>query len=166
MPDVDGFEEIKKLSTKTIVGNIRDITSQFKKDKEGLDLYILGGIATGFSTGSSNYGDWVKIQGDFRCYNLLNGDKYKAPTCFVQEPVQGYLLNALSNANEVEFTVKVRVMRDDSSPVGYTYILTPVLDAEQTNRLKQVSAKMDEAFAKFAPALAAPETPAKKAASK
>lgn len=145
--------EIKKLSTKDIVGDVKKIVREIDEDKDGVDLYLLGGVATGFSSGVGSYGEWFKIQGDFLCVNLMTGKRFKAPSCFIQEPVQGYLLNALSNATEVEFTVKVRVMRDDSTAIGYTYILTPILNAEQTDKLEKVRARMNEFRQKMLPNL-------------
>lgn len=144
--------EIKKLSVKEVIGDVKKILRGIENDKDGVDLYLLGGVATGFSTGTGTYGDWTKIQGDFLCHSLIDGRRFSAPACFVQEPVQGYLLNALSNATEVEFTVKVRLMRDDSVAIGYTYILTPVLNAEQTDKLEKVRSRMSEVLAKYLPA--------------
>jgi hypothetical protein len=159
--------EVKKLSIKTVIGNVRELLRTIEKDKGGIDLYVLGGVATGFSTGTGNYGDWTKIQGDFLCTNLITGEVYKAPATFVQEPVQGFLLNALSTHGDVEFMVRVRLMRDDSSPVGYTYILTPVLNAEQTDKLKNVRNRMAAFVAEALPApKAEPESAPEKPAGK
>ena len=55
---------VKKLSMKVLVGNVKAIAKPLKTG-ESVELAKVVGIARGLKVGTSNFGDWTALMGDF-----------------------------------------------------------------------------------------------------
>lgn len=143
---------VKKLSAKTIIGNVASFVKENIKDDNGTALlYTIFGVVNGVKSGSSNFGDWMAFQGSIEAVSAVTGETYRSPQVFLSEPLQGMLAVALQSNDTVEFACEVMVKRRDDLVIGYEYIINPKTETAQNDPLEHLR-KI---------ALPAPEAPAK-----
>lgn len=118
-------------------------------------LYMgrLLGVATGTKTGTSQYGEWTALIGDF-CRISPEGEHTRAPQAFAPDMVMFPIVAQLNSAGgSVDVAVDVYACVDTNSPCGFSYRAQPVIPETQENsplaRLMAAASPM--------PALAAPK---------
>jgi hypothetical protein len=99
-PKVDKVELLNKIVAKDIVGK-----KELKMTKEGPGseprrLYTVYGTANGFEQGNSSYGEWTAFTGFFEAIRYKDGQKFRAPKCFLQGAAEGLLLAAIVEAKK------------------------------------------------------------------
>lgn len=124
---------IKKISAKTIVGNL-------SAPEKATPLYTVIGIANGIKTGNSTYGEWLALTGRFEAVNIETGEAYVAPQVFLPEPMQGLIAatvrtpDDIGNTPSVKFAVEVG-FKPAKSVLGYEYTVRELIDAEENDPL-------------------------------
>jgi hypothetical protein len=94
-PQEDGPVLQKKLSVKTIVGDLRALIMHPDNDKRLIlpsSVCTMMGIANNIETGLSQYGIWQALVGDFECVNLLTGEVHIGSKLFIPEPAGSILV--------------------------------------------------------------------------
>ena len=129
---------LKKLSAKSIIGNVRKLSAEtfyeggnLEKPKKGapkeLFLYTLIGITKGIKTGTTDNGDWVSFEGDFKATRVIDGEVFLGSRAFISEPAQSMVENALDENDRVEMAFKVLAIPADNA-YGYEYVTHPLID--------------------------------------
>lgn len=142
----------KKLSTAKIVGKI--VARTLPEDGTVKSLYTIIGVAVGVKRGTSDYGDWVALVGQFEAVNLETGERFASANAFLPDVAHGLIEAQLGNSQSVQFAFTIGARVDDSSSVGYTYTAEPILPPDHKDPLEELRGI---AFAANAPALEAPK---------
>lgn len=127
---------LKKLGAKQILGNVKNVVAETcENDGDTYKAYSIYGIANGIKTGVSNYGEWTAFQGKMEAVNYVSGESFAAPQCFIPEPLQSMLKDALADNDTIEFAFSVHVKRRDDLKEGYEYITEPHKAAQEADPL-------------------------------
>lgn len=133
---------LKKMSAKAIVGNVKEVAKSIEHDGDKTPLYNVYGICTGIETGEhQTNGPWIGFKGSFGAINLVTGEEFSATKCFLPDPMPGLLENAMRDNDSVEFALEVALKRRDDLAVGYEYMVTPLIDAQEADPLAHLKAK-------------------------
>jgi hypothetical protein len=134
---------VKKLSAKQILGNVAKVIadSNIEVDQE-IELYSLLGVCKGIKTGISTYGNWTSFEGNMEAVNFVTGEIFSSSTCFIPEPLNTILIDALEKNETIEFSFKVHAKRLANDPqtgaISYEYIVEPIKAAQETDPLKHL----------------------------
>ena len=143
---------IRKVTAKSICGKM---TAPEKAKR----LFSVFGIATKTKSGSTDYGMWTALVGRFEAVNIETGEVFEAPQCFLPEPLNTMIAEALDEVvtddegNEsrvntsVGFSVEVGIKPSDV-PIGYEYTTKENVKADTADPL----AALRESTAKTLPA--------------
>ena len=132
---------IKKISTKTVVGNIN--AKMLPEDDSTMELYQVIGIASAVQGGESNYGAWQCLSGRFRAVNLETGDGVESGRAFLPTIAHNLVAPKIVDGAHVEFALIIGARRSEYSPAGYEYVAEPIFvsEADPMNQLaKRVEA--------------------------
>ena len=143
---------IRKITVKEIGGKP---TLEKIVEKKNYPIMHVWGRANRVKTGSSDFGEFVKLLGMFEAVNLETGVVSRAPVCILPEPANGMIAAQLQGdepAAEVAFALEIGVKRDESSSVGYKYWTRELVKASDADPLADLRSKVK--------ALEAPKTDA------
>jgi len=148
----------KKLSVAKIYGKIN--VRKLPEDGSVVNLFNVIGVAVGTKSGTSDFGDWTGLVGQFEATNLETGEKFASANLFLPDVAQGLIEAQLANSenHQVQFAFVIGAKADESSSVGYTYTAQPVLPPDAKDPLADLRASVL--------ALAAPAEKTAKKASK
>lgn len=161
---------LKKITAKDVLG---PVIALVKELKIGVltDAYAVAGIAKGYETGVSTYGEWVRFSGDFQATNYLTGEVCRAAKAHVPEVLQDAIMVGLGELEGViqstpggnitkyqlnqpiEFAFKVAIRRNENNEDGsisYEYVTTPLVEMAENDSLSHLT-KLLEAPKKEAP---------------
>lgn len=127
-----GPEIVGKISTAKIVGKIDPTVIP----TNGQRLMRTIGIASGFKTGKSTYGDFTCFTGSFECERISDGKVFVGSRLFLPPSVTDMVYTALqSNIDKesgemgaVEFAFEIGVKKA-SNPIGYEYTVKSLVKA-------------------------------------
>lgn len=128
---------LKKLSPKTVVGDVKKLMTTVKNG-ETLKLYSVIGRVNGVQTGSTAFGDWTVFIGQFETTNYADGEISTATKCFLPEPVQTMLTSSLRDNDSVEFALEICAKKDDTLPTTYEYIVNPLVKIKESDELQSL----------------------------
>jgi hypothetical protein len=142
---------IRKLSTKTVVGILKNVVfeslkAETVKDGDRLDVMTLVGIIKTFKQGESDYGLYTEFKGQFEAQSLIGdtaGQTFRAAKCFLPEVATDLLLekiNEVAEANDgaigdIQVAVKVVAVVDETANTLYGYEVEPLIDVEEADPL-------------------------------
>ena len=126
------MELLRKISSKTVLGD----RPERPKDKKTVPLYSVYGIANGLQTGTSDYGDWIKLKGSFEAVRFSDGLVMQSGACILPEPVNSMTAAALQQTDDdgkrvnqsIQFSLEIGLKRTDTA-IGYEYVTTPLIEA-------------------------------------
>lgn len=133
---------LKKMSAKTICGNVKEEVKQIGEDGEVALLYKVWGIASGIRTGDGPTGPWLGFTGSFGALRASTGEAFSSGEVFLPNPLPGMLEEALRENEKVEFGLEVFVKRRDDLAIGYEYLAKPVVQAQQADPLQHLKDQM------------------------
>lgn len=129
---------IKKLSTPKIMGG----RLRFKEGESQRDLYQVVGVASGKKSGTSDYGEWVSLTGNFAAINLATGEEFRSGVLFLPDVALDPILGQLSmGATAIEFGFTISIIEDDESATGYVYTATPLIEPDENDPLEALTTK-------------------------
>ena len=139
---------IRKISAKSVCGKI-------EVPKKATRLFSVFGQATKTKSGTTDYGAWTALVGRFEAVNIETGEVFQAPQCFLPEPLNTMIAEALQETDEdgnrvndaIGFSVEVGVKPSDV-PIGYEYTTKENVKADTADPL----AALREETAKTLPA--------------
>lgn len=148
----------KKLSAKTIIGNVKTLVKDLNNG-DTLELFTVFGQAVGTKTGSTNFGDWVSITGRFEAINSITGEVSQGYNLFLPELAQDMTVTALANAGgNLELGFVIGVQAKEELPTGYEYTVRPLMEPVEDDALSRMRKQMH----KLAAPAAAPKEEGKK----
>lgn len=164
------MEITKKLSAKLLSGG----SIKAPAAGETVWLYEVAGLASGTKHGSSNYGDWVAIMGNFIGKQLTRDDKgvyaygktFRTGQFFLPDVLTNLVLPATENLGKgdaVEFGFRVGVLGDESSATKYVFVAESLIPVEANDPLTMLAGK---AFANAVPQIGGPVADEKTAKAK
>lgn len=100
-------------------------------------LATIYGRCTAKKPGTSDYGEYIRFKGEFEGVNAFDGKVYRSATMIVPKTLEELLDVAikLDEANAVDFAVEVWVEPSERSITGYTYIIKPLTEPEESDVL-------------------------------
>ena len=120
------IELAKKLTLKTLCGNLKSLAKSLD-NKHAVPLIRVVGLARGLKFGTSNYGDWTALTGDFIAEPLHGdraGERLRAGLLFLPDValslVQPYV-EGLSKGDAIEVAFGIGLRADDETATGYVY---------------------------------------------
>lgn len=129
---------IKKLSTPKIMGG----RLRFKEGESQRDLYQIVGVASGSKSGTSDYGEWRNLTGNFAAINLVTGEEFRSGIAFLPDVALDPILGQLSmGATAVEFGFTISIIEDDDSATGYVYTAMPLIEPDENDPLEALTGK-------------------------
>jgi hypothetical protein len=142
---------VKKLSSKTIIGNVLTAFTIDEKTKqpvigELVALFSVVGIANTIKTGTSTYGDWQSFKGTFEATNLLTGEVFRAGELFLPEVAENMLTGPVTQHGEVKFGFEIgaRSVKDRTNDqiVKYEFTCKPLLDTAENDPIAALKAEL------------------------
>lgn len=134
---------IKKISVKTVVGNVKKMVAN-EEIKEKTAVMRVFGVASKVVTGTSDNGDWVAFIGQFKAINTVSGEEFASGKLFLPGVASDLLEGAVNSdeANAVEFGFDILVEPNDASATGYIYQAESLIAPSEDDTL----ARMEKAI--------------------
>lgn len=128
----------KKISTAKIYGKVN--VRKLPEDGTVLNLYSIIGVAIGTKSGTSDFGDWTSLVGQFEATNLETGERFASANAFLPDVAQGLVEAQLAQegTQQVQFAFIVGAKADEGSPVGYSYTAQPILPPDAKDPLEDL----------------------------
>lgn len=158
--------QVKKLSVATVYGKI-DAKKVLTADAP-IDLMTVYGVAVGTKSGTSNYGDWTALVGEFEAVNAETGEVSQANQLFLPEIALIPLRVALERAQSVRFAIKLQARAATNSKPGgvpYEYTFDSVLPPAEDDPMQALREQV-KALALPAPTASPSDKPAAKGKGK
>lgn len=168
---------LKKITAKDVLGPVLDVVKAMKVSTQQ-ECYAVAGIARGYETGMSNYGEWVRFVGDFQAVNYLTGEEMRGAKAHIPDVLKDAILAGIGELegvvqstpagnitkytleSPIEFAFKVEIARkedNEDGSVSYEYITSPLTEMAANDGLAHLT--------KLLPT-AAPKDKAKKSGAK
>jgi hypothetical protein len=128
---------IRKISTATIYGGKLNVQRAVAEAPGTVDLYSVYGRANGVVRGKSKFTDngenredeWMGFVGQFEAVHAETGEIVRSGKCFLPQYAAEIVAGQFGeDAETVTFGFVVCAEKDDSSAVGYTYSVRPLID--------------------------------------
>jgi hypothetical protein len=137
--------QLKKLSVATVWGKIDAKT--VLNATEPIALMTVYGMAVGVKTGTSSYGDWTALLGQFKAIHAETGELFESPQLFLPEVALVPLRVALAagDARSVKFAIKLLVKESASRKPGgsvYEYTFENVLAPAEDDPILALESEM------------------------
>lgn len=130
---------LKKISAKTVMGNVKEIAKTMK-DGEKKDLFKILGVCKGFKQDESTYGQYTEFHGSFYAVDMCSGMEYESAKAFLIDPWTDMLISALDGNDSVEFAITISILARDELPMGYEYIGSPMVETKRADPLAALKA--------------------------
>lgn len=134
-----------KLMRKISIGGINGVRGGFKGVKEAFRAMTILGLASSLKEKvSETMGVSYAFNGEFRAINR-DGEEYIAPVCYIPEPAQSLLKEALENEDRmgaVEFAFDFNVVPDEKSVTGYVFECVPKLTPQASAGLAALASRV------------------------
>jgi hypothetical protein len=140
---------VSKISFKSVCGAPEMVAVEFT-DADGVKKTALRGVEKQYmrlvgvvkklSLATSQYGDSVAFEGDFRAINLVTGEVYNGAKLFLPHIAEAFASNAYMAAemaegfNGLELAFDLGI-KPASTPAGYEYTVKPLIEQKAVDRL-------------------------------
>jgi hypothetical protein len=141
---------VKKITAKIVCGKV-DIEKLIDYGKQHgkiavMPLFGVIGMAADFQAGETALGPYVKLLGQFKAVNAETGEEFRSGAAIIpgsgNDMVYGALRGLGEGGGSVEFAFRVGVQRDESSAVGYVYVVEQVYQQGQTDALSSLESRL------------------------
>lgn len=129
---------VKKLSTKTIVGDV----APSKILKEGTALYRIYGIVRGIKTGQTQYGEFTGFRGDFRAINLETKEQFAGAVAYLPPVAQDLVLGSYDGKAALQFAFEIGIKENLKVPMKYEYTCEPLMKPQENDIMRQIEAEI------------------------
>lgn len=138
---------VKKITMRDIAAT--EQLERVKSEKISLDIAHVGGTARGVKSGTSSFGEWTALTGDFWAQNVATGEEYRSTVLIMPSIAQDLVVNALrdSDNNAVDLAFTITATPDVADGVvrgrGYKFGAKPVIqpkEADEMSRIKSLFA--------------------------
>ena len=134
---------VRKITMKSLVG----IVGTYAKDLQAgqsISLARFVGIARGIKTGTTNYGEYQALTGEFVAEALAGekvGNRYRSGTLFLPNVALDLVTPAVNNiarGEGIEMAFEVGIERDTTSAIGYVYTANFLMEPAMNDPLEQL----------------------------
>lgn len=106
-------------------------------------LALVAGITNQATVGTSNYGDFIKLLGNFQANNLVNGEIIRTSAVILPDVAANLIYGQLQKGAEaVEFAFFIGIKESDT-PTGYEYYAEPAIEAAESDPLAALLQKVN-----------------------
>lgn len=150
----------KKISASDLMGNVAKFVRESMEVGDRLKAFGVAGICDAIETGTSQYGEWTRFNGDFQGINYTTGEIYRSEKAHAPEVLASVLKRDLEPlksgevkdlkhstiyplTSSVEFAFTVDLVRHEDSEngaVSYEYITTPKTEIAPNDKIAHLSA--------------------------
>ncbi|MFW9874962.1 MAG: hypothetical protein ACFFG0_17790 [Candidatus Thorarchaeota archaeon] len=138
---------VRKISVKTVFGKID--ARKLPNEEEPVPVIRAMGRAHGVKTGTSTYGDWVAIKGDFFAVNLQTGVGYRGTQLFLP-PVASELVESVladCESGTVDIAFDIFAFFSENSATQYEYSAKPIIESKEADPMHGLIGRVDEKLA-------------------
>lgn len=106
-------------------------------------LFTVLGKANGTRHGESTYGEFYALKGMFEAVREHDQQPFLAKECFLPEPMQSHIVEAIHAQEEVgkapfvEFAFKIAI-KEAETDRGYEYVIIPIIQPKATDELNEL----------------------------
>lgn len=154
---------LKKITSANVMGSVLELLRSMDTEenplpkKKSIELYDVYGQVNGIRTGTSQFGDWTMLAGNFEAVRLDTGEVFAAREAGIPEPILSAVVDALKEHDTVDIAVRVCVhKRADELKAENSYEFTCKMITEV--KPNQALTALRDTRAKFLAALPAPKT--------
>lgn len=143
-----GTELARKITISTVTGGPKDWFEKLMglpTDSRVLNLMAVYGFAHGYKADSSEFGEFVKINGQFRAVNQQTGEITNSPQLILPTYIGHAMAAALDTPNRagpLKFAFEIDVKFDASAVTKYVYAVRDVMPAQQDDPLSALGASL------------------------
>lgn len=148
---------VKKITVaKCSQGNLKKMAAGMEDGQTATVLRVYGRV-TGREHGQTDLGPYVKFRGQFRAESVHpdTGEvkEYSSAACILPEIAQDAIVGAMGEeTSSLDFAFDVQITADESSVVGYTFGIVPLVEEAESDPLAALAAKLKDAPALTGPA--------------
>lgn len=142
----------KKLTVKKICGDVQKVVRQFvdpadpeKMDGEIIPLARIVGATSGYETGETDMGTYLKFRGQFRGTNLQTGEEFRSGSCILPEQAADQIAAALDDNPDggmLEFAWDISAACSASAVRGYEYSVEPLIQPKGDDPLERLASNL------------------------
>jgi len=139
-----GAEIARKITISTVAGKAAKwFEKLMNSPTKSLRLMQVFGFATFSKPDASEYGEFVKISGNFRAVNLDTGEITNAPQVilpnFLGQALHGALMTP-DRSGPVKFAFEIGVVYDPAAATKYVYTIRDLMPPQQDDPLAAMQA--------------------------
>jgi len=137
---------VKKLSTKVLVGQAKAYSKDLQQGQQ-TDLYNVIGVAHGLKHGTTNFGDFTALMGQFIAEPLVGakaGQRYRTGQLFLPDVALNMvapIVENLGKGESVELAFRIGIEADDTATTGYIYTAEFLTEPKENDPLEALAAK-------------------------
>lgn len=143
----------KKLNPRTFFPDdlsVADFAPDKDHKEEVKEFAHIFGVASGFKTGHTTYGDWTALTGQFEGVSLITGQVFVSGTCFIPGAAGEMLIGGLRTAKVSDpdaaatfgIALGVKYLKRQDGTHGYEYTARKLLDLAAADPLAELRAAM------------------------
>jgi len=122
--------DVKKITSKLMVGNTK--TADYG------ELYSVIGLAINVQTGTTSFGEWTALVGEFEAWN--DKMRVRSNKLFLPEVASIPITLALAKGDSVEFGIIVSKIEAENA-VGFEYTVKNIIPSKQNSALNDLKTK-------------------------
>lgn len=112
-------------------------------------LAVFYGRCTGYVTGESSFGEFVKFRGSFEAVNADTGEVYRSSNILMPDIITNLLRDALDNREDdsaaLEFAIELGAKYATTSR-GYEYTVVPLVQLAESDELGRLRNEIQRAL--------------------
>jgi hypothetical protein len=140
---------VKKITSKSVAGKIsleKLIAHNTANPGSVMPLYGVIGLAADFVAGQSEHGPYVRLLGQFKAINVETGEEFRSGACILPGAASDLVFGALRGLGEgggsIEFALRVGVKRDETSAVGYVFVIEQVYEPTKQDAIGALESRL------------------------
>jgi hypothetical protein len=128
----------KKFSTRTFF--TQEAIKELLKDSAEVMLYDVFGTVGRVTVGESNYGEFIKLLGDFRAINHQTGETIQTGTAILPDVIANMIYGQVEKSEgNIEFAFRVKA-NAANTPTGYEFNAETLIEAQEGGTLDRLQA--------------------------
>lgn len=104
---------LKKITSANVMGSVLELLRGMDTEenplpkKKSIELFDVYGQVTGIRTGTSQFGDWTMLTGNFEAVRLDTGEVFAAREAGIPEPILSAVVDALKEHDTIDLAVRI-----------------------------------------------------------
>lgn len=135
---------IRKISVKTVFGGKAEVLPMVMASQDTSHAVMrVAGIVNDFKTGEGDNGPWVGARGRFLATNLVTGEQFSAPVCFLPDAAMDLVRGSMPEQGSLEFGFDIHANYNAASITSYEYTATPLIEPSENDPLQSLMAAFE-----------------------